>query len=71
MDWINFRDGRGIFGCINGKYGAYGWVCLLLENMIMIGFSVASGLYGILCQRVVFMATSVLGLWRSNGAKKA
>lgn len=55
---------------INGKYASYGWLCFLMANMVMIGFAMESGLYGILTQQLVFMATSMLGLWRSNSAKK-
>lgn len=54
---------------INGKYASYGWLCFLMANMVMIGFAMESGLYGILTQQLVFMATSMLGLWRSNSAK--
>lgn len=55
---------------INSKYAVYGWVCFLLANIVMIVFSVESGLYGILCQQLIFMGASVLGLWKSNDAKK-
>jgi uncharacterized membrane protein YhhN len=73
FEWLG--SALGIIGAflvaINGKYASYGWVSFLLANIVMIGFAIESGLYGILCQQVVFMGTSVLGLWRSNDAKKA
>lgn len=78
MSDINFEWLGSILGiagaflvAINGKYASYGWTCFLLANMVMIGFAVESGLYGILCQQLVFMVTSVLGLWKSNSAKRA
>jgi uncharacterized membrane protein YhhN len=78
MSDINFEWLGSILGitgaflvAINGKYASYGWICFLLANMVMIGFAVESGLYGILCQQLVFMVTSVLGLWKSNSAKRA
>ena len=78
MSDINFEWLGSILGiagaflvALNGKYASYGWICFLLANMVMIGFAVESGLYGILCQQLVFMVTSVLGLWKSNSAKRA
>ena len=78
MSNLNFEWIGSILGmagaflvALNGKYASYGWVSFLLANIVMIGFAVESSLYGILCQQVVFMGTSVLGLWRSSGAKKA
>ena len=73
MSDINFEWLGSILGiagaflvAINGKYASYGWICFLLANMMMIGFAVESNLYGILTQQIVFLATSVLGLWRSS-----
>jgi nicotinamide riboside transporter PnuC len=67
FEWIGSILGMaGAFlVAINGKYAPHGWICFLLANIVMIAFSVESGLYGILCQQIVFMATSLLGLWRS------
>lgn len=68
FEWIGSILGiAGAFlVAINGKYAGYGWICFLMANMVMIGFAIESNLYGILTQQIVFLATSVLGLWRSR-----
>ncbi|MBU3640971.1 hypothetical protein [Polynucleobacter sp. Fuers-14] len=72
FEWIGSILGIGgaFLVAINGRYASYGWICFLMANMVMIGFAVESGLYGILTQQVVFMATSVIGLWRSSTCLK-
>jgi hypothetical protein len=44
----------------------YGWIAFLAANIAMIGFAYGIGRYGLLVQQLGFMATSLLGIYRSG-----
>lgn len=71
---INFLEA---FGALTGLLGAfllathttvsrYGWLAFLLANLALIGFAIGIERYWLLAQQVGFMATSILGLYRSG-----
>lgn len=64
-------------GCILGLLGAfllatntriseYGWLAFLAANMATIGLAIGIGRNGLLLQQIGFIATSCLGIYRSN-----
>lgn len=50
----------------NSRISRYGWVAFLVANFAMIGFAVGIHANGLLLQQVGFMATSLLGLYRTG-----
>ncbi len=44
----------------------YGWIAFLAANVAMIGFAYGIDRYGLLVQQLGFMATSLLGIYRSG-----
>lgn len=72
LEWLGSIFGMvGAFlVAINGRYAAYGWISFLIANMVMIGFAIEEGFYGLLTQQIVFLLTSALGLWKSNTVKR-
>lgn len=53
-----------------GRRVYLGWCAFIAANVFSIGFAINAEHYGILTQQLFFLGTSVLGLWRSNGAKR-
>ena len=60
----------GLFGAFllatNTRISKYGWLAFLMANLALISFSLSIDRYGLLLQQVGFMATSLLGLYRSG-----
>lgn len=50
----------------NTSFSRYGWLAFLLANLALIGFALGIERYWLLAQQVGFMATSILGLYRSG-----
>ena len=50
----------------NTRLSKYGWLAFLVANLALILFSLGIDRYGLLLQQVGFMATSLLGLYRSG-----
>lgn len=50
----------------NTRFSRYGWLAFLMANVAMIAFSLSISAFGLLVQQVGFMATSLLGLYRSG-----
>lgn len=42
-----------------------GWICFLLANFFLVGYAVLQEAYGLLLQQCYFIATSLLGIYRS------
>ena len=70
-------DALEMLGSVLGLFGAfllashtnlsrYGWYAFLFANLAMIGFALGIERYWLLAQQAGFMATSILGLYRSG-----
>lgn len=51
---------------VNTAVSSYGWVAFLAANLAMIGFAAGIRRHGLLVQQIGFMASSLLGLYRSD-----
>jgi len=70
-------DSLEILGSVAGLTGAFllatntqisrwGWVLFLVANLALIGFSIGIDRFWLLIQQIGFMATSLLGLYRTG-----
>lgn len=70
-------DALEIAGTVMGLLGAfllathtsfsrYGWLAFLLANFALMGFALGIERYWLLAQQTGFMATSILGIYRSG-----
>lgn len=50
----------------NTSFSRYGWLAFLFANLALIGFALGIERYWLLTQQAGFMATSILGLYRSG-----
>lgn len=50
----------------NTSISKYGWLAFLLANFAMIGLAIGIERYWLLAQQVGFLATSILGLYRTG-----
>ncbi len=67
-EWI--ASLTGILGAFllatHSRASRWGWVAFFIANVAGIIFSLCIQRYGILLQQVVFMGTSLLGLYKAN-----
>lgn len=50
----------------NTRISRYGWIAFFVANLALIGFAVGIERYWLLTQQLGFMATSLLGIYRSG-----
>lgn len=66
MQW--FGSALGIAGALslamNVSWSAYGWLCFLLSNIAWIAFAYRTRVLGLLIMQMVFMGTSLMGIYR-------
>ncbi len=48
----------------NQPWSRWGWAAFTASNGLLIGFSWATGAYGLLAMMIVMTMTSLLGIWR-------
>ena len=44
----------------------YRWVAFMAANIVLIGFFIGTHMYGLVLMPVAFLATSILGIYRSG-----
>ncbi len=49
---------------LNNEYSRWGWICYLISNLALISFSMSMGLWGILFMQIVFLVTTVIGIYK-------
>jgi len=66
LEWVGANLGMAgaVLLCVRCKYSAYGWVLFLVSNMAWIGFALINNIHGLSTQHIVFMGTSLIGIYR-------
>lgn len=55
--------GAGLLA-LNMRHSGWGFVAFLVSNVCWIGYGVLTGAQGLVVMQIVFMITSILGIWR-------
>ncbi len=70
--WLGFAFGApgALLLALNVAWSGWGWWAFLASNIAWITFALLTGEASLLLQQLVFMGTTLVGLWRWSGCSR-
>jgi len=66
IEWVGCITGLSgsILLATNSRYSQWGWIILIVSNIIWIIYGVLTHANGLIIQQIGFIITSMIGIWR-------